>query len=44
MPVVLISGTHNLSQVMDQIGAPNAFLAKPFDIDHFLRCVSDQLN
>ena len=44
MPVVLISGTHHLSQVMDQVGAPNAFLTKPFDIDHFLKFVSDQLN
>jgi len=43
IPVVLISGSHHLSQVMDQVGAPNAFLAKPFDIDHFLKCISDQL-
>jgi DNA-binding response OmpR family regulator len=43
-PVVLISGTHRLSQVMDGEGAPNAFLPKPFDIDQLLICVKEQLN
>lgn len=41
-PVILISGTHNLSQVMFQTGAPNDFLPKPFDLDHLLNKVSEQ--
>jgi DNA-binding response OmpR family regulator len=44
MPVVLISGTHELEQVMSQPGAPNDFIAKPFDIDDLLRKVEYQLS
>ncbi len=35
LPVILISGSHDLAQTLHQRGAPNDFLAKPFDI-HFL--------
>jgi DNA-binding response OmpR family regulator len=43
MPVILISGTHNLGQVMHQAGPPNDFIAKPFDIDDLLKRVEFQL-
>ena len=43
MPVILISGTHNLAQVMDQKGPPNDFLPKPFGIDDLLNKVKFQL-
>lgn len=43
MPVILISGTHNLRQVMQQAGAPNDFVAKPFDLDFLLSSVARQL-
>ena len=36
LPVILISGTHNLADALNQPGAPNDFIAKPFDIDHLL--------
>lgn len=43
MPVILISGTHNLSQVMLEEGAPNDFIAKPFDLDVLLQKIDLQL-
>lgn len=42
-PVILISGTHNLGQVMFQLGAPNDFVSKPFDLDNLLSKISAQL-
>jgi len=44
LPVILISGTHNLAQVMDMKGAPDDFIAKPFDIDDLLNKVNVQLS
>jgi DNA-binding response OmpR family regulator len=44
LPVILISGTHDLAQSLHQLGAPNDFVAKPFDIDHLLSRVKNQLN
>jgi len=41
-PIILISGTHNLHQVMFDIGAPNDFVAKPFDLDHLLISIERQ--
>lgn len=35
LPVILISGTHDLAESLYLQGAPNDFVAKPFDIDHF---------
>ena len=43
IPVILISGTHDLARTLDQIGAPNDFMAKPFDIDVLLSKVTAQL-
>lgn len=43
IPVILISGTHDLATTLDQIGAPNDFMAKPFDIDELLGKVKAQL-
>jgi len=43
LPVILISGTHNLKQVMSQIGPPNDFISKPFDVDDLLNRVALQL-
>ncbi|MCO5950535.1 response regulator [Mucilaginibacter flavidus] len=44
MPVILISGTHDLQQVMNQIGPPNDFISKPFDIYELLKRVEVQLS
>ncbi|MDB5147880.1 MAG: response regulator [Mucilaginibacter sp.] len=41
MPVILISGTHDLA--LTQTGAPDDFLAKPFDLDELLEKVAFQL-
>jgi DNA-binding response OmpR family regulator len=43
LPVILISGTHDLAASLQQPGAPNDFVAKPFDIDHLLRRIRIQL-
>lgn len=32
IPVILISASHDLAQSLNQDGAPNDFIAKPFDI------------
>src|ERR1700748_3981913 len=32
IPVILISATHNMADLFKQSGAPDDFLAKPFDI------------
>ena len=43
LPVILISGTHDLAESLSQPGAPNDFFAKPFDIDHLLERIEKQL-
>ncbi|MCO5951199.1 response regulator [Mucilaginibacter flavidus] len=43
LPVILISGTHDLAGALHLQGAPNDFVAKPFDIDHLLQVVDKQL-
>ncbi|MEB0302824.1 response regulator [Mucilaginibacter sp. 5C4] len=43
LPVILISGTHDLGESLHLQGAPNDFVAKPFDIDHLLQVVNKQL-
>jgi len=43
LPVILISGTHNLADSLNQPGAPNDFLSKPFDLDHLLAKIEKQL-
>jgi DNA-binding response OmpR family regulator len=43
IPVILISGTHDLAHSLNQIGAPNDFIPKPFDIDFLLNKIKYQL-
>jgi len=43
IPVILISGTHDLAASLHQQGAPNDFIPKPFDIELLLQKVKHQL-
>lgn len=43
VPVILISATHNLAESLNHDGAPNDFIAKPFDVDRLVMKVEDQL-
>jgi len=43
LPVILISGTHDLGNSLLEEGAPNDFVAKPFDIYDLLQKIKDQL-
>jgi DNA-binding response OmpR family regulator len=43
LPVILISGTHDLAVSLHLPGAPNDFVAKPFDIDYLLARIEKQL-
>lgn len=43
LPVILISGTHDLAESLHLPGTPNDFVAKPFDIDHLLARIAKQL-
>lgn len=43
IPVVMISASHNLNNLLLMPGAPNNFLAKPFDIDRLVEMVRDEL-
>ncbi len=43
LPVILISASHDLADSLRQEGAPNDFIAKPFDIDCLIRKVEHQL-
>jgi DNA-binding response OmpR family regulator len=43
IPVILISASHNIANTMNQIGAPDAFIAKPFDINYLLDTIKTQL-
>lgn len=43
LPVILISGTHDLAESLYLPGAPNDYIAKPYDIDHLLNRVKLQL-
>lgn len=43
IPVILISGTHDLSASLSQQGGPNDFIPKPFDIDTLLNKVKAHL-
>lgn len=43
IPVILISASHDVSGSMNQTGAPNAFIAKPFDINVLLNTIKKQL-
>nr|WP_294942297.1 response regulator [uncultured Mucilaginibacter sp.] len=43
IPIILISASHNISSSMNQAGAPNDFIAKPFDINNLLNKIKHQL-
>ncbi len=43
IPVILVSASHNITDTLNQRGAPNAFLAKPFDINELLDMIKVQL-
>lgn len=44
LPVILISGMHDLAESMHNAGAPNDYITKPYDIDHLLNRVAIQLD
>ncbi len=44
LPVILISASHNLAQVLNREGAPNDFIPKPFDVERLLKKVERQLS
>ncbi|RYE41742.1 MAG: response regulator transcription factor [Sphingobacteriales bacterium] len=43
LPVILISVSHDLTQSLQLEGAPNDFIAKPFDIDYLVKKIKRQL-
>jgi two-component system phosphate regulon response regulator PhoB len=43
IPVILVSASHNVAGSMNQNGAPNAFLEKPFNINELLDIIKVQL-
>ena len=44
IPVILISASHDVSNSMNQVGAPDDFIAKPFNIEDLLGSIKRQLN
>jgi DNA-binding response OmpR family regulator len=40
LPVILISGTHDLGKSLHLPGAPNDFISKPFNLDHLLEKIA----
>ncbi len=42
IPIVMISASHNLHNILTEQGSPNDFLAKPFDIDILIKKVNAQ--
>lgn len=44
IPIVMISASHNLQNLLKLPGSPNDFLSKPFDIEHLLMKVKNQLS
>ena len=43
IPVILISAGHDTKDLLYKVGSPNAFLAKPFDLDELLEVIKLQL-
>lgn len=43
IPVIMISGTHNLADCLYGEGAPDDFIAKPFDLETLLEKIEYQL-
>ena len=43
IPVILVSASHDIANTLRQSGAPDDFVAKPFDLDELLNCIQKQL-
>lgn len=43
IPVIMISASHDLKSTLDQPGAPDDFIAKPFDIYYLISKVNNRL-
>jgi FixJ family two-component response regulator len=43
LPVILISGSHNISNSLHVQGAPDGFVAKPFELAYLLSKVARQI-
>lgn len=43
IPVIMISASHDMHTELNNHGAPNDFIAKPFDMYYLISKVSDQL-
>jgi len=43
LPVILMSGSHDLANILNQPGSPEDFLAKPFDIDILLSKIENNI-
>ncbi|TWR29359.1 response regulator [Mucilaginibacter pallidiroseus] len=43
IPVIMISASHSVAKTLNQSGAPNDFIAKPFDINNLLNKVKTHL-
>lgn len=43
IPVIMISASHNLENLLMQPGSPNDFISKPFDIDNLVKTIKAQL-
>jgi DNA-binding response OmpR family regulator len=43
LPVILISGTHDLAESLNMPGGPDDFIAKPFDMDELYSKVDRHL-
>lgn len=44
IPVIMISASHNLQDLFQAPGAPDDFIAKPFDIHYLLRKIDTRLS
>ncbi len=43
IPVILVSASHDVAATLNQYGAPDDFVAKPFDLDVLLNSIQRQL-
>jgi len=43
IPVILLSATHDIDYAKHKVGCPDAFVAKPFDIEQLLNAINLQL-
>lgn len=42
IPIIMISASHNLQGLLDEEGAADGFISKPFDIDNLIAVVDAQ--